>query len=236
MNKKLKGKREKPRTGEKKQKKAVVLLSGGLDSTVTLYMAKAKGFYANCLTFDYGQKHKKEINRARKIAKKSDSPWHLIQFRLPWGGSSLLDKKIAIPKKRSQDSQIPSTYVPARNLIFLSFAASFAETIKAEAIFIGANEIDFSGYPDCRSDFLKSFDLSLKKGTKTGTIGKKISIIAPLLRKNKRQIVLLAKRLRVPLEVTWSCYQGGKHPCGVCDSCRLRKQGFMDASVKDPVR
>ncbi|MFH1459332.1 MAG: 7-cyano-7-deazaguanine synthase QueC [Candidatus Omnitrophota bacterium] len=215
-------------------KKAVVLLSGGLDSTVTLYYAKTQGYQTYALTFDYGQRHKKEINLARQIAGKAKSSWRLVKMQLPWGGSALLDKKIKIPQRRKNMNNIPATYVAARNIIFLSFAASCAETIKAEAIFIGANQIDYSGYPDCRMSFLKMFEKILEKGTKQGTGGKKISVCAPLVKKNKEQIVKMALDLKIPLELTWSCYLGGKYPCGICDSCVLRKQGFMAAKTKDP--
>ncbi len=218
----------------KNQKKAIVLLSGGLDSTVSLYYALSKGYDAHCLTFDYGQRHKKEIKLAQKIAEKAKCNWQLVKIILPWKGSSLLDKKQKIPKKRKIDKEIPSTYVPARNIIFLSFAASYAESIKAQSVFIGANEIDYSGYPDCRQEFLDAFAVALKKGTKAGTKGMKIVITAPLVKKNKKQIVQLAIKLCVPLELTWSCYSGGKKPCGVCDSCVLRAQGFAQAKTKDP--
>jgi 7-cyano-7-deazaguanine synthase len=130
---------------------------------------------------------------------------------------------------------IPSSYVPARNTIFLSFALSFAESIRAGKIFIGANAIDYSGYPDCRKSYLKAFEGVIKKGTKAGTEGRKISIEAPLVLKTKADIVRDAVRLGVPLELTWSCYKGGKRPCGVCDSCILRKKGFGEAGIKDPL-
>ena len=217
-----------------KKNKAIVLLSGGLDSSVSLYYALSKGYEAHCLTFDYGQRHKKEIKLAEQIARKAKCKWQLVKIALPWKGSSLLDKKQKIPLKRKVDKQIPSTYVPARNIIFLSFAASYAESIKAQAIFIGANEIDYSGYPDCRQEFLDAFANALKKGTKAGTQGAKTVITAPLVKKNKQQIVQLAIKLGVPLELTWSCYVGGKRPCGVCDSCVLRAQGFAQAKTKDP--
>lgn len=224
----------KSKSKKKNNKKAVILLSGGLDSSVCLYYAISRGYDVHCLTFDYGQRHKKEIKLAKAIAKKAKSKWQLVKISLPWKGSSLLDKKQKIPQKRKIDTDIPSTYVPARNIIFLSFAASYAESIKAEAIFIGANEIDYSGYPDCRKEFLDAFSATLKKGTKRGTQGSKTVIHAPLVKKNKQQIVKMALNLKVPLELTWSCYVGGRKPCGVCDSCVLRKQGFKMAKAKDP--
>ncbi|MFH2138328.1 MAG: 7-cyano-7-deazaguanine synthase QueC [Candidatus Omnitrophota bacterium] len=219
---------------KKQKKRAVVLLSGGLDSATALYIAKSKGYETFCLTFDYGQRHKKEIKLAKKIVDKSGSTWKLVKFQMPWKGSSLLDKKLSIPEHRDLKDKIPSTYVPARNIIFLSFAVSFAETINAEAVFIGANQIDYSGYPDCRDEFLKSFESTVRKGTKQGIQGRNISIIAPLVKKNKAQIIKMAKELKVPLEITWSCYKGGKHPCGVCDSCCLRRAGFAKAQILDP--
>lgn len=209
-------------------------MSGGLDSSVSLYYALSKGYEAHCLTFDYGQRHKKEIRSAQNIAKKAGCQSQVVKISFPWKGSSLLDKTQNIPQHRKIDAQIPSTYVPARNIIFLSFAASYAENVNACAIFIGANEIDYSGYPDCRQEFLDAFSLALRKGTKCGTQGSKIIIRAPLVKKNKQQIVKLGLRLGVPLELTWSCYQGGKKPCGLCDSCRLRQNGFVQAKTKDP--
>ena len=217
------------------KKRAVVLLSGGLDSATTLYVAKSKGYETFCLIFDYGQRHKKEIIQAKKIAKASKSRCELVSFKMPWKGSSLLDRKMKVPQKRDlADTSIPSSYVPARNIVFLSFAASYAESINAEAVFIGANQIDYSGYPDCRDEFLKAFAKAVIAGTKRGVEGKPLIIQAPLVRKNKAQIVNLAKKLEVPLELTWSCYKGGKRPCGECDSCRLRQVGFNQAKQVDP--
>ncbi|MCG2713152.1 MAG: 7-cyano-7-deazaguanine synthase QueC [Candidatus Omnitrophica bacterium] len=215
-------------------KRAVVLLSGGLDSAVALFYAKSKGFKTYSLTFNYGQRHKKEISRAAKLARRAASHWQQLVIELPWKGSSLLDKKLKLPEGRKIRAKIPSTYVPGRNIIFLSFAASYAESIKAGAIFIGVNIIDYSGYPDCREEFLKSIQQSINIGTKRGVENKGVRIYAPLLKKNKQQIVLLAKRLNVPLEMTWSCYKGERKPCGVCDSCKLRKSGFDKAKVIDP--
>ena len=214
-------------------KRAVVLLSGGLDSATTLFFVKKKGYKAYCLIFDYGQRHKREIDAAKKIAKRAKCEYKVLKIKLPWKGSALLDRSISIPK--STKAEIPITYVPARNTIFLSFALSFAEVIGSKDIFIGANAVDFSGYPDCRPNYYKVFNRLSRLATKAGTEDKTIKINTPLINKSKREIILLAKKLKVPLELTWSCYRGGKRPCGTCDSCRLRKKGFMQADSKDPI-
>ncbi|NQT29625.1 MAG: 7-cyano-7-deazaguanine synthase QueC [Candidatus Saganbacteria bacterium] len=208
-------------------KKAVVLLSGGLDSTTTLYLAKKQGYSCQALIFDYGQRHKRELKSAVAVAKRAKVAYQIIKISLPWKGSSLLDKKSKIPERKILKG-IPSTYVPARNLIFLSFALSYAEAIGAKTIFIGANAIDFSGYPDCRPSFYKAF----QKVIKTGTKAKKIKVKTPLIYLTKAQIVALGKKLKAPLEMTWSCYKGGKRPCGVCDSCKLRDAAIAQFSGK----
>ena len=201
--------------------KAVILLSGGLDSTTTLYYAKSRNYQCYVLIFDYGQRHKREIESALAVAKKAKVFYQIIKIKLPWKGSSLIDKNFNIPVDRKLEG-IPSTYVPARNTIFLSFALSYAETIGAKAIFIGANAIDFSGYPDCRPNFYQAF----QKVIQTGTKAKKIKVLTPLIKMSKAQIIRLGMKLGAPLELTWSCYKGGIKPCGVCDSCRLRRKGF----------
>ncbi|MFH0791244.1 MAG: 7-cyano-7-deazaguanine synthase QueC [Candidatus Omnitrophota bacterium] len=217
-------------------KTAVILLSGGLDSAVTLYLAKDRGFNCFCLIFDYRQRHKREIESAKKIAKAARCPWQILKINLPWKGSSLLDNKEKLPVTRDPlPVTIPSTYVPARNIIFLSFALSCAETIAARAIFIGAHTEDYSGYPDCRKEFYQAFIKTVEEGTKTGVQGKPVRIITPLLNKNKAEIIKLGKRLKVPFGLTWSCYNGGKLPCGKCDSCYFRAKGFAEAGIKDPL-
>ncbi|OGX07538.1 MAG: 7-cyano-7-deazaguanine synthase QueC [Omnitrophica WOR_2 bacterium GWA2_47_8] len=214
-------------------KSAIILLSGGLDSATTLYYAKQKGFKTFCLIFDYNQRHKKEIEHAKRIARISKSGFQVIKIRLPWKGSSLLDKKIPLPVNRTMiPDEIPSTYVPARNIIFLSFAASYAESIGAGAIFIGANAIDYSGYPDCRPQFYRAYQAMVNKGMKAGVEGRTIKIYTPLIRKAKAQIIQLGLKLKAPLDLTWSCYGGGAKPCGRCDSCVLRERGFMEARGK----
>jgi len=216
-------------------KKAVVLLSGGLDSATVLYYAKAKGFSPHCLVFDYGQRHCGEVKKAAAIARQAGCSCRIATIRLPWGASALLDKKIGLPKRKKIDPrEIPVTYVPARNIIFLSFAASFAEAIGARAVFIGANAVDYSGYPDCRPEFFRAFQQALDRGLKSGVQKKAIRIYAPLLRKTKAQIIGLGLKLKVPYERTWSCYGGGRRPCGVCDSCLLRRRGFEEAGAADP--
>ncbi|OGS20948.1 MAG: 7-cyano-7-deazaguanine synthase QueC [Elusimicrobia bacterium RIFOXYA2_FULL_39_19] len=213
-------------------KKAIILLSGGLDSAVTLYQAKKEGYKTFCLLFDYGQKHKKELKSAVKIAKLSKSPFKIIKMNLPWKGSALLDSAISIPHNALENigkNALPSTYVPARNTIFISFALSYAETIKAQAIFIGANALDFSGYPDCRPDYFKSWNNLIK------VLGiKNITVKTPLINKTKKEIIALGRKLNVPLKYTWSCYAGGLKPCGKCDSCKLRAKGFSETGLVDP--
>ncbi len=218
-------------------KSAVVLLSGGLDSATTLYFAKAKGFQCHCLIFDYGQRHKKEIASAKKIAARAGCAGQVIKISLPWKGSSLLDKRSKLSAISYQlSTAIPLTYVPARNIIFLSFALSCAEAIKASGIFIGANAIDYSGYPDCRPEFYRAFIKAVNLGTKAGVEGRGFSIFTPLIKMTKAGIIKLGTRLKVPYELTWSCYQGGKKPCGKCDSCNFRAKGFQEAGFEDPLK
>lgn len=210
-----------------KNKKAVVLLSGGLDSATVLYLAKKKGYNIICLIFDYGQRHRKEILAAKKIAGKAGCRFNVIKFSLPWKGSSLLDKKASLPRNRSLKTiseKIPSTYVPARNTLFIAFALSCAEAVGAKTIFIGANAIDFSGYPDCRNEYFKVYNKLIEKGTRAGDI----KIEAPLIKMTKAEIIKTGMKLKVPYELTWSCYSGGNEPCLVCDSCLLRTRGFFE--------
>ena len=220
----------------KKGLRAVVLLSGGLDSATTLLLAKRGGYDCRSLIIDYGQRHRREIASAKKIAARAGSPSLVLTIRLPWKGSSLLDRRASLPAGRSFSEiirGIPSTYVPARNMILLAFAVSFAESIGAEKVFIGAHIQDSSGYPDCRREFIDAFQKSIRLGTrqgKTGTFG----IVAPLIDKTKREIIRLGLALGVPFEETWSCYRGGKRPCGRCDSCRLRERGFRESGIPDP--
>jgi 7-cyano-7-deazaguanine synthase len=194
---------------------AIVLLSGGLDSSTVLAIAKEKGFDVVALTFDYGQKHKREIESAKKITRRMGVKRHVVvpmSFGEP-PNSSLTSDSQEIPVRRNRSEiagGIPSTYVPARNIVFLSMASSMAESMGASSVFIAANAVDFSGYPDCTPEFIESFQ-------------------------NMLDVVREAVRLKVPLELTWSCYRGGSKACGKCDSCVLRLEGFKAAGVKDPV-
>lgn len=219
---------------------AVVLLSGGLDSSTVLAMALERGFKIVALTFDYGQRHRKEIDSATRIAKHFGVKEHIV-VPLDLGrylSSSLTQDSISIPSARSRSEigmEIPSTYVPARNIVFLSIASSIAESRGASSVFIAANAVDFSGYPDCTPEFMDAFQKVLEVGTKAGKEGRGIKIEAPILRESKAKIVREAIRLKVPLKLTWSCYRGGAKACGVCDSCQLRLEGFEAAGVKDPL-
>ncbi|MBU3954965.1 7-cyano-7-deazaguanine synthase QueC [bacterium] len=212
-----------------KKRKAAVLLSGGLDSSTILFWAIAHGYETHCLIFSYNQRHSGEIKKAVKIAEGARRPYTIIDIKLPWGGSSLLGQGGSIPRGKLQGNKIPSTYVPGRNTIFISYALSFCEAMKMNFIFIGANAVDFSGYPDCRPSYYREFDKLLKQAS----LGK-VRIKTPLLKKSKKEIVLLARLLKVPLEHTWSCYEGARRPCGVCDSCLLREKGFREAGIEDP--
>lgn len=223
-------------------KKAVVLLSGGLDSATASAIAREEGFEIYALTFLYGQKNEIEINSARRIADYFDFRNHLI-MEIPLGklAKSSLTGEGNIPLERSADemaSKIPTTYVPGRNLIFLSYAVSYAESIGAENIFTGVNAVDFSGYPDCRPEFVKSFQKVVDEGTKAGVSGEgRMEIRAPLLYMSKKEIIEKGLSLGVDYSLTHSCYSPKDYgiPCGKCDSCILRNKAFKEIGINDPV-
>jgi 7-cyano-7-deazaguanine synthase len=224
----------------RKTKRAVVLLSGGLDSTTCLAVARATGFEAHGLSVDYGQRRREELARARRIARALGAADHrIVKVDLSaFGGSALTDRKIRVPKGRSEArmaQDIPVTYVPARNTVLLALALAHAETIGAEDVFVGVNAIDYSGYPDCRPAFLRAFERVAKVGTKAGVEGRPLRIRAPLLRLSKAGIVRLGTRLGVPYRMTLSCYDPVRgRACGRCDACQLRRKGFAEAGVPDP--
>lgn len=218
-------------------KKAVVLLSGGLDSSVALYLAKSQGFELHALSFDYGQRHSRELEAAKAQAVKAGVVKHqVVSLKLSdWGGSSLTDTTIAVEHGNVDRSDIPATYVPARNMVFLSVAASLAEAIGAQDIFIGVSQVDYSGYVDCRQEFIDSMQQTINKGTVMGAVGgKPITIHAPFVHKTKADEITLGMSLGVDFGLTWSCYNGGAKPCGVCDSCLLRAKAFAEAGFVDP--
>ena len=210
------------------QKKAVVLLSGGLDSATVAAIAIAEGYEVIALSFRYGQRHHKELAAAQTIAPLLGIKEHLIvDINLSqWGGSSLTDTAMDIPQDGVQSDVIPSTYVPGRNTVFIAIALSLAEAKNASAIYLGINAVDYSGYPDCRPEYLAAYQKLADLSSKTAIEGNRIELRAPLVQDSKVDIVKRALKLGVPIEKTWSCYQGGEVPCGVCDSCRIRNQAL----------
>ncbi len=218
------------------QKKAVVLLSGGLDSATALAIARDKGYVCHALSFDYGQRHDAELQAARRVARALNVAEHKIMSLdlASMGGSALTDRAIDVPEQASEG--IPVTYVPARNTVFLSLALGWAEVLGAMDIFIGVNAVDYSGYPDCRPEFIETFEKLANLATRAGVEGQAFRIRAPLLRMSKAEIIRTGAGLGLDYGLTVSCYQADEQgcACGRCDSCRLRAQGFREAGVADP--
>ncbi len=226
-----------------KGKKAVVLLSGGLDSATVGAVARQQGYQLYCLSFDYGQRHHCELEAAGKVARSLSAVHHLI-LRLDLnriGGSSLTDRNLEVPRNRveSPEQEIPITYVPARNAIFITHAVAWAETLEARDIFLGVNAVDYSGYPDCRPAFIQAMERAVNLGTKLGVGGEDryFRLHAPLIELSKHEIIQLGTRLGVDYGLTHSCYDPDARgrPCGQCDSCCLRLQGFAAAGLEDPL-
>ena len=225
-------------------KRAVVLLSGGLDSAVTLAIAKRDGFEPHALSFDYGQRHRVELDAARRVAQAAGVRDHRVaQIDLRVFGGSALTDDIPVPLERSvaeigHGYGIPVTYVPARNTIFLSYALAWSEVTGAAHIFLGVNSVDYSDYPDCRTDFLQAFEHLASVGTKSGVEGTRVRVHAPLLHLSKADIVLKGAELEVNFALTHSCYDpdGDGISCGKCDACQLRLKGFREAGLTDPIR
>lgn len=219
-------------------KKAVVLLSGGLDSATALAMAKDQGFECYVLSFDYGQRSLTELNAARQIAVQMDAKEHrVIRLHLEdFGGSALTDHSIDVPEEEVDG--VPVTYVPARNTVFLSLALGWAEVLEAQNIFIGVNAVDYSGYPDCRPEYIAAFEAMANLATKSGISGQPLKLQTPLIDLTKAEIIQQGMALGVDYSLTVSCYQADDdgRACGQCDSCRLRAKGFEDAGVSDPTR
>lgn len=220
-----------------KNEKAVCLLSGGLDSATVLAYAKSRGYQCHAISFSYGQRHERELESSLALADFFGVDRIVANLNIGELAKSALTGHSEIEKRGLEEisDEIPNTYVPSRNIIFLSVAASYAESIGAGHIFIGANAIDYSGYPDCRPEFFNAFEAALNTGTKSGIEGG-FRIHVPLQYLKKSEIIGLGTRLGVPYELTTSCYEGGEEACGECDSCMLRLQGFMEAGKADPVK
>ncbi|MBC6419688.1 MAG: 7-cyano-7-deazaguanine synthase QueC [Prochloron sp. SP5CPC1] len=214
---------------------AVILLSGGLDSATTAAVALGHGYQLIALSFCYGQRHERELEAAQKIAQALGIKEHFItDVNLSqWGGSSLTDKSLALPQDGVQPGVIPSTYVPGRNTVFIAIALSLAEAKNAEAIYLGINAVDYSGYPDCRPEYLAAYQQLANLSSKVGTEGKATQLIAPLIKDSKVDIVRRAVDLGVPIELTWSCYGGEEEPCGLCDACRIRDRALIEAGYPE---
>ena len=220
-------------------KKAVVLLSGGLDSATALAMARDQGYQCYALSIDYGQRHRSELDAAQNVARSLRAAAHqVVKLDLTaFGGSALTDQTIEVPTGGAE-ADIPVTYVPARNTIMLSLALAWAETLQSQDIFAGVNTVDYSGYPDCRSEYIQAFEKMANLATKAGIEGKKLTIHTPLMHLSKKEIIKTGLTLGVDFSLTVSCYQANEagQACGVCDSCRIRKAGFAAADVADPTR
>ena len=217
--------------------KAIVLLSGGLDSATTLYIAKKQGFKVHALSFNYGQKHSVELQAAKEIAKQANVESHkIVTLNLDlWGGSSLTDANMDVKDGELNLSEIPDTYVPARNMVFLSVAASYAEAIGAQNIFIGVSQVDYSGYVDCRQDFIDAMENAINLGTVAAVEhNKPVKVHVPLINMTKAEEIKTGMALGVDYSITWSCYRGEEKPCGSCDSCLIRAKAFKEAGMKDP--
>ena len=214
---------------------AIALLSGGLDSATAAALAQAEGYRVIGLSFDYGQRHRRELQAAAAVAQALGlEEHHSISVNLAaWGGSALTDTAMEVPNAGVQDGVIPSTYVPGRNTVFIAIGLSLAEARGAERLVLGVNAVDYSGYPDCRPDYLGAFQTLADLASKAGREGHGTQLWAPLVEWSKTKIVQEALRLGVPIEQTWSCYSGGEHPCGVCDSCRIRDAALIEAGRPD---
>jgi 7-cyano-7-deazaguanine synthase len=212
----------------------LVVLSGGLDSTVCTALAARQCDGVVAVTFDYGQRHRVELERAEAVARHYQADHLVVRLDASqWGGSALTDEAIDVPDAAANDG-IPVTYVPARNLIFLSVAMGVAEARDADAVYLGVNALDYSGYPDCRPEFVESFRATAALALKRGVEGRPVEIRTPLIDLSKAAIVRLGLELDAPIRLSWSCYRGGPEPCGRCDACALRAKGFADAGVADP--